>query len=383
MTKHVPATSATSAPESARWFQAPEVLDKWLESLAPGTPLVLDTEFERVSTFYPVPGLVQLGAADQFWLVEPDVAASSERFRQELASPDRWKLLYAMSEDLELFRHWLNIEPQGVIDLQIGAALAGEGFSVGYARLVENLFGRTLDKSFTRSDWISRPLSAEQERYALDDIRFLEPLHQQLLVKLRNRGFESALIDESRRFADEAAEQNQPETYYLKLRGGWALGLRQQLILKKLVIWREQQCRQQDKPRNRVLSDSSLIAVAEHEPDSLDDLKNIQGIPGGFVRHYGPQVLEQIVCAASANPDKLTLISRPLSREQQALYKTVKKYVKTAAEVADIPIELLAPRKRLERVIQEGSLADNPFFGGWRKQVLAPVWSDIEDALHQ
>lgn len=99
--------------------------------------------------------------------MDPSVAEQSRRFREILADPTTPKLLYAMSEDLELFRQWLNIEPAGVIDLQIGAAMAGAGFSLGYARLVETLFGETLDKSVTRSDWLARPLSDAQQRYAM------------------------------------------------------------------------------------------------------------------------------------------------------------------------------------------------------------------------
>src|SRR5690554_1385304 len=166
MTQALPPVPPVQTPQ---WLETVEDLDIWLEKYR-HQPLALDTEFERVSTFYPIPGLVQLGAGDSLRLVEPSVVERSDRFRERLADPQRPKLLYAMGEDLELFRHWLSLEPAGMLDLQIGAALAGAGFSVGYGRLVETLFGETLDKSATRSDWLARPLSDEQLRYALDDI---------------------------------------------------------------------------------------------------------------------------------------------------------------------------------------------------------------------
>src|SRR5690554_23900 len=205
MTLSALAVTVPPAPDTVRWIREPDTLDNWLDALEPGVPVVLDTEFERVSTFYPIPGLVQLGGGGEFWLIDPDVAEASERFREMLADSQRPKLLYAMSEDLELFRHWLDVMPKGVLDLQIGAALAGAGFSVGYARLVETLFGETLDKTVTRSDWVARPLSPEQERYALDDIRFLQPVYEWVCQGLRERGLEQAMADESQRFADEAA----------------------------------------------------------------------------------------------------------------------------------------------------------------------------------
>lgn len=383
MTQNPSAVPVPPAPDSIRWIRTPEALDQWLDTLEPGRPVVLDTEFERVSTFYPIPGLVQLGGNGDYWLIDPEVAEGSSGFRDMLADPDRPKLLYAMSEDLELFRHWLDVAPAGLVDLQIGAAMAGAGFSVGYAKLVESLFGESLDKSVTRSDWVSRPLTPEQERYAVDDIRFLEPLYQWVSERLKARGLEQALADESRRFAEAAAGQDDPDQHYLKLRGGWALTPEQQAVLKELVAWRERECHRVDRPRNRLVNDALLLAIAERCPGSLRALNDIQGLPGGIVKRYGEHLLALVRAGKEADNSTLELIPRPLTRDQQAHYKKLKKYFSRAAEATDIPIELLAPRKRLEKVLQDGKLAGNEFFEGWRQQLLAPVSSEIEELLRQ
>src|SRR6056297_905868 len=374
------AVDVPPAPASIHWVREPEALDQWLDR-APGKPLALDTEFERVNTFYPIPGLVQLGLDGEFCLVDPSVAEQSRRFRDILADPNIPKLLYAMSEDLELFRQWLNIRPAGVIDLQIGAAMAGAGFSLGYAKLVETLFGETLDKSATRSDWLARPLSEAQQRYAIDDIRFLEPMYQWVSGLLRDRGLEEALVEESARFADELAGQEDPDNHYLKLRGGWTLSAQQQGVLRELVRWRELECQRRDRPRNRVLADALLIAIAERLPGSLKELSNIQGVPSGAVRRYGDTLIELVSRGSTADNSSLERIAPPLSRDQQGFFKQLKRLFRKAAEGADIPMELLAPRKRLEKVVQHPDLAEHEFFQGWRAQILAPVRADIEELL--
>ena len=66
----LPRLTAPAPSEQVLWLKTPEQLDKWLAA-QPTEPLTLDTEFERVSTYYPIPGLVQLGLADQFRLVDP------------------------------------------------------------------------------------------------------------------------------------------------------------------------------------------------------------------------------------------------------------------------------------------------------------------------
>lgn len=383
MVQDNPDNGITESPGVSRWLSTPSELDQWLLGLPPEAPVALDTEFERVSTFYPIPGLVQLGGVGQLWLVDPKVAAGSDQFRAMLTDSTRPKLLYAMSEDLELFRHWLNLEPRGTIDLQIGAALAGAGFSVGYARLVETLFGEMLDKSATRSDWVSRPLSAQQEKYAIDDIRFLEPVYQWVAPRLQERGLSAAMAEESARFAEEAAAAENPETHYLKLRGGWGLNGDQQILLQALVAWRERECRRVDRPRSRVINDGLLIAIAERRPESLEALSDVQGVAPGFVRRYGESLLQLTTAAPELDGGGFEFIPRPLTRDQQALYKKVKKYFRSAAESIDIPMEILAPRKRIEAVIQSRNLSGSSFFEGWRRQVIAPVASDIQELLRQ
>ena len=364
----------------AIWITEPAELDNWLRANQ-NEPLALDTEFERVSTFYPIPGLVQLGLGDEFRLVDPSVAEASAEFRSVLADPDRRKLLYAMSEDLELFRHWLSLEPAGVVDLQIGAAMAGAGFSLGYARLVEQLFGEILDKSATRSDWLSRPLSAAQEQYATDDIRFLKPIYEWVWKALGERELVDALIEESRRFADDLSAQDDPENHYRKLRGGWTLSRQQQGVLKALVYWREVESRQRDRPRGRVVADALLISIAEKLPSSTRELSAVSGLPSVVVRRYGDHMLDLIRVASSEDNSSLALVAPPLTRQDQMFYKQLKRLMVEAAEARDIPVELLAPRKRLEAVVHARDLSAGLFGDGWREQVIAPVHSKLQDVL--
>ena len=57
-----------------------------------------------------------------------------------------------------------------------------------------------------------------------------------------------------------------------------------------------------------------------------------------------------------------------------------------AAEQADVPIELLAPRKRLEALLKNSRPAGDAlavFTTGWRGQVLAPVLPDVRALLEQ
>ena len=214
-----------------------------------------------------------------------------------------------------------------------------------------------------------------------DDVRFLKPVYDWLQDVLAGRGLQQALVEESARFAADLASQDDSTRHYLKLRGGWPLSAQQQQVLQALVSWRELECHRQNKPRNWVMADPLLLAMAEMQPKTLDALSDIQGLASGQVRRHGDTLLALIAKADAADDVAIEPIPAPLTRDQQGFYKQLKKHFVCAAESADIPIELLAPRKRLEAVVQQQQLAGNPFFEGWRGQILAPVRGAIEELL--
>ncbi len=74
------------------------------------------------------------------------------------------KYLHAGSEDLEVFLNAFSIMPQPLIDTQILAAFSGRPLSWGFAAMVEEYTGLTLDKSESRTDWLARPLTERQLR---------------------------------------------------------------------------------------------------------------------------------------------------------------------------------------------------------------------------
>jgi ribonuclease D len=80
------------------------------------------------------------------------------------------------------------------------------------------------------------------------------------------------------------------------------------------------------------------------------------------------------------------VIPGPLTRDQQALYKKLRKRLVAVAEARGIPIELLAPRRRLEAMIQQAAMGEDPCNGGlfeeqWRRELLEPLQDDIRGIL--
>lgn len=369
-------------PDQAVWLETPEALDQWLADTEADAPVAIDSEFERVSTFFPIPGLVQLEAGGAIALVEPGAVAGSSGFPRLLEDARRPKHLYAMSEDIELFREWLGVYVRGALDLQLAAAFAGHGTSVGYARLVESCLGVSLGKGETRSDWLSRPLTRAQLYYAVADVHYLPELYAQLIEQVEARGFSEAFAQESGDWCERQAVAESPERYYLRLTSAWRLSPGRQAVVRALCAWREQRCRELDRPRGRVVEDRLLVRIAEALPRSPGALAAIEDMPRGVVRREGEALLKVISRVMEAPEDELELIPPPLSRREKNHYRSVKQLLSEQAEKLDLPLELIAPRRYLEPAVRTGlreSRLPDFLAQGWRGQVLGACREELED----
>lgn len=373
--------TAKAPPVEPSWLKSAQSLDQWIEDQPVDLPLGIDSEFERVNTFYPVPGLVQISAGPDVRLVEPSAVADSQHFRSLLEDGERIKLLYAMGEDLELFREWLGVTTRGVLDLQIAGAFCGYGLSAGYVRIVAELMNVTLSKDQTRSDWLSRPLTLAQQQYAMADVYYLLPLYELLSTKLEDRGLLEAMLEETEQALARQTMREAPEDYYLRLRSAWRLSTGRQAVLRALCAWREERCRELDRPRGRVVSDQLLTAIADALPRNARELAAVEGMPAGLVRREYKNLLAVIEGVVKAEPAVFTAIPAPLTRHEQQSLRTVKSVIRSAAEARGLPLELVAPRRYLEPAVREGLAAGSmPGFlsQGWRGELLAPYHDELE-----
>src|SRR5690554_4744396 len=120
--------------------------------------VAIDTEFVREKTYYAQLGLVQMALLDDVVIVDPQQFDDLEPLWALLADSTTVKVLHSGGEDLELIYHSAKRPPANFLDTQVAATVLGIGDALGYAALVEQYFGVTLDKSLSRTNWLARPL---------------------------------------------------------------------------------------------------------------------------------------------------------------------------------------------------------------------------------
>ncbi|WP_040243844.1 ribonuclease D [Chromohalobacter japonicus] len=362
-----------------RWVETPTALAEACEALADADWLAVDTEFHRESTFFPIAALVQLYAGgDEAFLIDPQVVAADSALQALLGADGPLKLLHASGEDLEVLESWADVAVAPIADTQVAQSLLSTQASLGYQRLVEQWTGDVLPKEETRSDWLQRPLSDSQLRYAALDVVYLPLVWQAQRDALVQQGRLAWLEEECTRLC-EANRRNRDadEQWYRRHRQLWRLEPRQLALYQALTRWREGEVRLRDLPRGWLASDKVLFAIAVEMPHNRYQLSTVEGVRPKLIKHDGDTLLAMVQEADHLDDDALPA---PLPPPHSAAFKTrlkaLKSVVNREAERLDIAPEVLANRRDLEALVMadlDGVPLSLP--QGWRGTLLGDAFT--------
>lgn len=329
--------------------------------------IALDTEFLRERTYRAELCLVQAATVEHAACIDPLALPDLAALSQPLTVASSVKVMHASRQDLEvLFPVVGAVRP--VFDTQIAAALTGLPAQIGYGELVRRTLGRELAKSHTRADWRRRPLPPEQIEYALDDVRYLLPLKQNLEAQLGRLGRldwlaeELAALDQSQGFAID------PKESWLRIKGLRGLDAGRQRLAQALAAWRERRAVERNRPRGWILDDVALREIVWRVPRSLEELGRISELAIGTIKHSGAELLAIVQGAGIADPPPPPPLRARPDPDRAALVRKLVAVNQAAALQLNLSPELLATRRDLEQ-LAEGR-RDVPVLIGWRRQII-------------
>ena len=340
--------------------------------------VAVDTEFMRESTYWSRLCLIQVAAGDEAAAIDPLAKAIDlSPFYELLVAPNLIKVFHAARQDLEIFHHERDIVPSPLFDTQIAAMVCGFGDSVGYEKLARKLAGAKIDKSSQFTDWARRPLSPRQIDYALSDVTHLCKVYEKLHAKLRRSKRERWLDEEMAVLANPDTYAAHPEEAWRRVKTRNRDG-RFLAILKELAAWRDSEAQHRDKPRNRVLRDEILLAIAADAPASIGDLKRVRAFPKSYAdRPEAGAILSAVGSGLAAKENTFPQPEgrKPLPRGAAPLVELLRVLLKMKSDHHDVAQKLIASAEDLERIALSNGEADIPAFHGWRRELFG------EDAL--
>lgn len=348
-------------------IETADALTAFATGVAQAPALALDTEFMREKTYRAELCLLQIAVDHQAVCIDPLALPGLAPLAPLLTEGRSVKVMHAARQDLEVLLPAVGLV-QPVFDTQIAAALAGFPAQIGYAELARRLLGVELAKAHTRTDWTRRPLSAEQQEYALDDVRHLLALRASLLETLERKDRLAWLDEELAALANADTLRVEPGDAWKKVKGLPALDAGRQRLAQSIAAWRERRADERNRPRGWILDDAVLREIVLRLPRTHEALAALPEMQESVVRKCGEDLLALVREAGISDPPP------PLPRRERpdpAQVATVKRLADLASTVAgelEIGPEVLATRRELEKLA--AGRQDISLLRGWRADVI-------------
>ena len=336
--------------------------------------ITVDTEFLRERTYYPKLCLIQLAIpGDQensAVLIDPleENLDLSPLYKLFLGS-DIVKVFHAARQDLEIFFHDQNIIPSPLFDTQLAAMVCGFGEQVGYETLVRSICKVNLDKSSRFTDWSLRPLSNNQQQYALADVTHLRQIYEYLKEQLKRNQRETWLEEELNILKN-------PETYITRPNEAWrriksrSNSSKFLAIVARLAEFREAYAQKNNIPRNRVLKDDALMELASLKPKSFDDLSRSRLLLRDARKgKIAKGILDSIKAAEDLKFEQVNYVTKvPKSLNgNSALSDMLRVLLKAKSEQLGVAAKLIANSSDLDSIASGERTV--PALSGWRHQI--------------
>lgn len=351
--------------------------------------LAIDTEFMSEGHYQALLCLTQVAAEDprgpdglRTILIDGlDSGVEVGPLADLLSDPATEIVLHAGRQDAAILRRAWETELTNVFDTQIAAGFVGESAQSGYANLLGSVLGLKVGKTASYTRWDARPLTAEQLKYAAEDVAHLLTLTDELKRRLNQTSRLEWALEECRRL-ESVTDMRDPDAAWERLPRVAQLDPRSRAVARRLAAWRERLAANSDKPVGHIVQDQPLLELAKRHPRSAEELRQIRGIHPPFVKRHGDELFRAV---------QQGLDDPPIPREPRRgrsepgdapLIALAEALLRTRAMEAGLAYELLASRSDLEQIVA-AARADAPepdvrTLTGWRRDL---VGSDLEALL--
>ena len=375
------------------WVREQSQLAEVIDALATCGRVALDTEFIKRDTYYPRLALVQLNTGDHVYLLDAPQLQLAD-FWQALSEVDI-AIWHACGEDLGIFYLLSGCPPlTNIFDTQIALSYLTGQLQMGYQQALDDQLDMHIDKEQSQSDWLQRPLSDEQEQYAIDDVRFLPALYLSLEYELKKQGLFDYVWADCQLYASDLYDTQhvEDEAMYLTM-ADYRYNSQQMAILKAVATWREELARATNQPRTFVIKKQAVREIITEKPTSMRELAHKTTMHRSMLRLYGEELLKVINEAKNLHPAEYPdCLLPPYRSKNKVLSKAVQQAIDDQAEAIGVPANVLMRKKWLGQLYEviafDKDLSELPEgLKGWRNewvvQTLIPVINKHKTELQQ
>ena len=357
-----------------KWIDDDESLNNFIDFIVESDRYALDTEFHREKTYFPKLALLQIRVDDRTALIDP--LAINPKLLNRLFEADVLCVLHAAQQDLEVLHHASGAVPRRIFDTQLSAGFIGMS-TPSLASLVQTELKISLPKGDRLTDWLRRPLSQDQQKYAASDVDYLFLLHDSLLQRLVELGRDSWAEQACEELRSRPLGPADPADAWLRIKEVRTLKSFSRGVAQSVAQWRELRAMRYDMPPRRVLSDIALLGIAHAMPHSIGELESIRGLES---RQLGGQVGQEILDAVAAGRHNEVRIPQSdhddVDKEFRPAMSLIAAWIGELAREHQLDTTLLGTRQDIMDLLRKSK--SSRLSTGWRAEI---VGKDIERIL--
>jgi len=335
-----------------RWIADQKAWERVAEQLVQQPELAVDTESNSLHAYRERVCLVQIAASDETFLLDPLAIKDLSSLGQLLAASNIVKVLHGSDYDLRSLDREYGYRVQPLFDTGVAARFLGVP-SPNLASVLETFLGVSIPKSrkLQRSNWGLRPLSTLAMEYAASDVRYLVRLSHELRQRLAAVSRLEWVLEECWRL--EQVRYSPPDFQkdaFLLIKSSAQLNPGELAVLEELVAFREAEARLLDWPPFRVLSNETLLFLAQR---SDTPLPRVPGLSSSRMAQAGER-LQAAIDRGRSGPGlhrpRMPKRDNPWTPEAQALLRRLKKWRTERGAMLGLDPALLWPAASLERL---------------------------------
>ena len=229
----------------------------------------IDTEFYRVSTYYPKLCLIQISNKNSTIIIDPLCKKIDfSLIKKIFFNRNIIKVFHAAHQDIEILFNLFGKIPENIVDIQLCLSEIGFSESLGYADACKNLLDIKIDKKNQFIDWRKRPLEKEKILYAINDVKYLPKLFLKISEKI-NIAKNMNIIRSHKKLLNEETYKKKPKNAWKKLKINEIKNYEIKK-LKQVCFIRENLAKEKDIPVKKIMTDQNVKLLCKKKVNKKD-----------------------------------------------------------------------------------------------------------------
>ncbi|MEN8211431.1 MAG: HRDC domain-containing protein [Thermodesulfobacteriota bacterium] len=270
----------------------------------------VDLEADSMYCFTEKICLIQIATAEQAFLIDPFELKGISPFLKILENPDIIKVFHGADFDIRSLDRDYQTRVNNLFDTEIACRFLGIK-ERGLGALLKKHFSIDSNKKYQKANWSKRPFNQGMIEYSVMDVAFLVKLYGIILEQLVNRGRLSWVKEEFEIQEQVRYENNHQSPLFKKFKGAGKIDNRSLAVLENLLQLRMQIAEKKDQPLFKIMSNSSLMAMAKEKPATIDQILEIRALSPRQADMYGKFCVETIIKAMELEQEQLPLYPKP------------------------------------------------------------------------